>query len=207
MRTAILIGAACLGLSGCAHGGLEPPTARSTNTPHLRHSSDPETGATQLVLPPVAVDRVRRRGSTSRGQAAVGALLVTRVEGSKRVGGLALVIQTRCAESIPVMTRNRQVALEVDGVRVEAEFTRDPRFYRAQYGPDGVVETMIIPMGIEFLQRLVTASSARAELAGSMTFDFGHRSRAALAAFLLELMKQPSRPVAMPDRVASIAQP
>lgn len=193
-----------LALMGCAQGGgIVPPTlAPTTPAPHLRQTADPATGATQLVLTPVPVDQRGQGDPVIRSRVAVGAMLVTRIEGRKRVGGLALVVQTVAAPTQPVMARNRLVTLEVDGVRVEADLSSESRLYTAELGPAGLVETLVIPVGYDFLTRVASTTDVRFAVGRHVRGALGARHQVAFVSFLQKVPAPAERTV---DRVASIA--
>lgn len=201
MSRSILTLALGVALGACAPSGeiASPGLQTAAPAPHLRQTADPATGDTRLVLNPVPVEQHRRGEIELRSRVAVGAILITRDEGDRRVGGLALVVQTIAAPTRPVMARNRFVILEVDGVRVEGDLSGTPRLYNAELGQDGLVETLIVPVGYELMARVADAGRIRVEVGHEVKADLGARHRTAFASFL---QKVPAPDARATDRIA-----
>ena len=172
MKSAVVfsmfVGSAAIGLAGCASAPLQPMTLSS-----IEHGS---YGARSLALTPLRVKDCSLRGSPEGIRLYLGALFTSLEAGNRPFSRVSLVIQAARDSMEPMLARNRQMVLELDG-EMFVVGQGDPALYNYRALGGGYIETVIIPINLSLLQRLSTADRVRGRIGSRINFalsdDFG----------------------------------
>ncbi len=173
MKSAVVfsmfVGSAAIGLAGCASAPLQPMTLRS-----IEHGSN---GARSLALTPLRVEDCSLRDSPEGIRLYLGALFTSLEAGNRPFSRVSLVIQAASDSMEPMLARNRQMVLDLDGEMFVMGQGAEPALYNYRALGGGYIETVIIPISLSLLQRLSTADRVQGRIGSRINFalsdDFG----------------------------------
>lgn len=124
--------------------------------------------------------------------------MFTSHEGSDRpYGRVSLVIQAVRDSMEPMLARNRRILLDADGEIMVTGHHPDPTLYSYRTLGGSYLETVIVPVSLEVVERLSTAERVSGRLGPWIRFglsgDFADRFAAFLEAVRLETASERAR--------------
>ena len=193
MKAAILLsmalGGAVLYSGGCASA---PPRQMSLTA--IEHSP---FGGRSLALTPLRVEDCSLRGVPGGIRLYVGAMFNALEAQEPQYSRVSLVIQAAGQDLRPMLARNRQVVFELDGEVLSIGQHPDPALYNYRPLGGGFLETMIVPISMDVLQRLSTAERITGNLGPWIRFglseDFPGGFESFLTAVRLETEAEKAR--------------
>ena len=170
------LGGALLGMVGCASAPAQP-MARGANA-HVRFVAE------GLSLTPLRVEDCSLRGVPGNVRLYLGAMFTAPEDGDSSYGRVSLVIRAARDFMEPMLARNRRILLDVDGEILVIGQHPDPALYSYRLMGGGYLETVIVPVNLEVLERLSRAEHVTGRLGPWINFGLSEDFADGFAAFL-----------------------
>lgn len=170
------LGGALLGTVGCASAPAQP-TVRGAND-HVRFVAE------GLSLTPLRVEDCSLRGVPGHVRLYLGAMFTALEDRDSPYGRVSLVIRAARDSMEPMLARNRRVLLDVDGEILVIGHHPDPALYSYRTLGGGYIETVIVPVSLEVLERLSTAEHISGRFGPWITFGLSEDFADGFASFL-----------------------
>ncbi len=178
------LGGALLGTIGCASAPAQPTAFRVVE--HVRFDDE------GLSLTPLRVEDCSLRGVPGNVRLYLGAMFTSPERSDRPYGTVSLVIQAARDTMEPMLARNRRVLLDVDGEIILIAQHPDPNLYSYRVVGGGYLETVIVPVNLEVLERLSRAEHVTGRLGPWINFGLSKDFARGFAAFLNAVRQETS---------------
>ncbi len=178
------LGGAMLGTVGCASAPAQPMALRAVE--HVRFDAE------GLALTPLRVEDCSLRGVPGNVRLYLGAMFTSLERSDQPYATVSLVIQAARDSMEPMLARNRRVLLDVDGEIILIAQHPDPDLYSYRIVGGGYLETVIVPVNLEVLERLSRAEHVTGRLGPWITFGLSEDFAGGFAAFLNAVRQETS---------------
>ena len=172
----VALGGALLGTNGCASAPAQPMDLRAVE--HVRFDAE------GLSLTPIRVEDCSLRGVPGNVRLYLGAIFTSPERSDRPHATVSLVIQAARDSMEPMLARNRRVLLDVDGEIILIAQHPDPALYSYRIMGGGYLETVIVPVNLEVLERLSRAERVTGRLGPWINFGLSEDFAGEFAAFL-----------------------